>query len=340
MASLTNARDIINRSRATTGAAGIDILKFPSDIDNIPHKFIMNFKKRNTTISMTDFGAAVRADSNIRAAIALPVPIDIAERFDLTYKTENLGAIGETIRSLAAAGASSSRIGEAVVNFGTQAASGIGSIFSNTTSTDAILSVVGGIAAAFRGDNILGAAGDIARIAYPGLTVGIGAIANPYTTAIFGGVKLRKNDFSWLLAPANETESESLEDIIRTIRYYMLPTKNLITLNYPDEVEYTITGMTEKYKIPTKPCVVESFTVQRTPIKEAGPAFFAKTGAPAFIELKLSLLEVTPIYRDDLREAGVGPEGAANINIPPASQTPTANAAPLIGAAGRVAGPV
>lgn len=329
MASLTNARDIINRSRATTGANGIDILKFPLDIDNIPHKFIMNFKKRNSTISMTDFGAAVRADSNIRSAIALPVPQDISEKFSLQYTAEELGVIGEMSRRLAEIGYNATSVENLV-----DRARAEGSRFTAPTGADAILAIAGTVAAVAPG-----LAGDVARATYSGVGAGIGATFNPYTTAIFKGVNLRKNEFAWLLAPNNEQESEALENIIRTIRYYMLPKKNLITLSYPDEVEYTITGMSEKYRIPTKACVIEDFDVSRTPIKEAGPAFFAKTGAPAFIQLTIKLMEVTPIYQDDLLEADMGPAGAVASVSQTVNQTPT-TIPPLIGSSGRLAGPV
>ena len=72
---LTDARSIINRSRATTGATGIDILKYPLDIDVIPHKFIMNFKKRSTTISMSDFGAAVKLIQILRRLLHCLYPL-------------------------------------------------------------------------------------------------------------------------------------------------------------------------------------------------------------------------------------------------------------------------
>lgn len=345
MASLTNARDIINRSRATTGASGIDILKFPLDIDNIPHKFIMNFKKRNSTISMTDFGAAVRADSNIRSAIALPVPQDIAEKFSLNYTAEDMGIIGEAVRGIAAGvttAASLTDVASSIASFtGRVVTDPVGAFQSGGGVTaDLLLAAVGTLAATAQGTGATGVLGDIARAGYPGLTVGLGAIMNPYTTAIFKGVNLRKNEFAWLLAPNNERESEALENIIRTIRYYMLPKKNLITLSYPDEVEYTITGMEEKYRIPTKACVIEDFDVSRTPIKEAGPAFFAKTGAPAFIQLTVKLMEVTPIYQDDLLAANMGPEGSQPSITQPAQQPSSTGTPPLIGSTGRVAGPV
>lgn len=335
---LTNARDIINRSRATTGAAGIDILKFPSDIDNIPHKFIMNFKKRNTTISMSDFGAAVRADSNIRAAIALPVPTEISEKFSVDYKSNDLGLLGEAARQAAAAGilaaqgSTASEMVDSITGFIGRSARNIA---AGLTGTDALLALTGTTAATLRGP-----IGDMARAGYPGMTVGVGAIMNPYTTAIFRGVNLRINEFNWLLAPNTEAESEALEDIIRTIRFYMLPSKNLFTMNYPDEMEYSIVGMTEKYEIPTKPCVVVDFEVRRTPIKEAGPAFFAKTGASAFIELNIKLMEVTPLFQDELAERNLGP---TNTNSIPSAAQQTATqptTPPLIGANGRVSGPV
>lgn len=309
---LTDVRSIINRSRATTGATGIDILKYPLDIDVIPHKFIMNFKKRSTTISMSDFGAAVQADSNIKAAIALPVPSDINEGFSVNYKSEDLGAIGEMVRS-GVAGLRTNRGADPasfIANAQAGAVDAIRGAAAGVTITDAALAGLGFVAANLNGSGVAGGIGDIVRLGYTGLTRGLGATANPFTTAVFSGINLRKNSFNWMFAPNTEQESEALENIIRTIRFYMLPSKNLLTLNYPDEVEYTITGMTDKYKIPTKSCVIESFDISRAPNKDSGPAFLAKTGAPAFIEFKISLMEVTPLYRDDLTAADMGPNGS------------------------------
>lgn len=339
---LTDARSIISRSRATTGASGIDILKFPLDIDNIPHKFVMNIKRRNSTISMSDYGAAVRADSNIKAAIALPVPADIDETFNVMYSGQDLGMIGEAARSLGSAAAAiqhaanqpnANAMAVSVTDSMRHTWGSVMGDLGRASSTDAIIGGLGTAAAALRGGGVTGGIGDIARLLYPGASVGLGAIVNPFTTAVLKGLTLRENSFTWLLGPNNEAESEALEEIIRTLRYHMLPKKNLITVTYPDEVEYTFTGMTDKYRIPTRPSVITDFSVKRSPIKEAGPAFFAKTGAPVFIELTMKLMEVTPMFRDDLEESGLGPT-SSNV-VPPAAQTQppssSGSSTPLIG---------
>lgn len=332
----SNGSDPIQNSR-NRNATGLNILKFPLDIDNVPHRFLMNFKKRNTTISMQDNGANINSQTDITGALILPVPKRIDEGFNVNYKSENLGIIGQAIRQIAD---DPQAAWDRLKSRGTDLLRGPGDLmeratraFGNVSRADAVLGSMGIAQTIDNGD-----LGRLSRIAQPTAEVALGAILNPYTTAMFTGVNLRENTFSWFLAPNNEKESQEVEKIIRAIRYNMLPTASngVVTLQYPNEVEYQLVGMQEYYQIPTKPCVIKDFKISRAPFADGGPAFFAGTGAPVFFELEITLLEVTPIIRDDLDSVGLAPQNSDyGQTTRQTNQTaPTNTTTPLIGGGG------
>ena len=53
-----------------------------------------------------------------------------------------------------------------------------------------------------------------------------GKIANPYVEQVFGGLGLRQFDFSWKLVPRSESEQNSINAIIKTLRMAVLPNKS------------------------------------------------------------------------------------------------------------------
>lgn len=295
---VTNARQAIDAARAP--GRSLNVLKFPLDIDSVPHKFLMNFRLRNTQTEITDNGAQIRPGTQIVGALVLPVPRQINEGYRVSYSSEDLGLAAPLVNAIGSA------VGTVAANpFNPTSYLGAAQGFYNDAR--AATSALTGQAAALLATTVLanidrGPIGRLSRAGQQAISNQLGLIINPFTTAVFQGVELRQYNYSWLCAPTSELESRALENIIKTIRFNMLPKRSTggLTLDYPHEVEYQLIGSKPEFVWPTKPCVVKSFNVNRSPHQDAGPAFFAKTGAPAFIELSMELLEIQPLIQDDI----------------------------------------
>jgi hypothetical protein len=144
--------------------------------------------------------------------------------------------------------------------------------------------------------------------------IGVGGIVgnmsgislNPYTTIKFKGIPLRRHTFRWKFSPETEADTNEIENIIKAIRLRMHPTATLnlfgITLanallSYPEVVNFSIFGpKNPDHVFPTAPCVVDSFTVDRT----GGdyPSFFATTGMPVVYDIYMSVIEILPLLRN------------------------------------------
>lgn len=322
---VTNARQAIDAARAP--GQSLNILKFPLDIDSVPHKFLMNFRLRNTQTEITDNGAQIRPGTQIVGALVLPVPRQINEGYRVSYSSEDLG-MAALITSAITNAAQGIQNAPGSISSYTDAVSGVvgaaRDVASGLSAQSAALLATTVLANADRGP-----IGRLARAGQQAISNQLGLIINPFTTAVFQGVELRQYNYSWLCAPTSELESRALENIIKTIRFNMLPKRSSggLTLDYPHEVEYQLIGSKPEFVWPTKPCVVKSFNVNRSPHQDAGPAFFAKTGAPAFIEMSMELLEIQPLIQDDINPnssfappssyaATVQPQQTANVPLP------------------------
>lgn len=292
-------RSLISNSRSQLRLDNA-ILKYPRELDEVPHKVLFKFTKRN----FTQAGNSQRATNTSTMFLALPVPTKIVDGTSLNIKGTDLGLTGELI-----AGASSYLSNmdftsvQGLADTGQAVLSQLQGAFQNTTGAGA-LGLAGELGRAglqFFGANIINTAirnlaPGAATNAASALAVGTGQILNPFTTAVFNGVNLRTFNFNWKFSPASQQESIDLEKIIKRLRAKSLPTvsPNNLFMEFPNEVEFTYLGMqNDTFTFPTAPCYITGLEVDRT---AAGtPAFFARTGAPAFVSIGLSLLEIRPL---------------------------------------------
>lgn len=291
------ARSIMEEARSRTSGS-LNILRYPADLEAVPHKMLINVRSR----SRGGAGAiTTTVGGNTKAAIALPIPSNITEYYSANYEKSDLGIIGEAIANAASAAVSGGvpsladfpgRVGSAI----SAATSTLGS-----STTDILANIVGAIAftgavnLTTRASQYIGQDTNALRA----FQSGTGLIFNPHQTAVFTGVNLRDMKYTWeLLAPKTEQESRNIEEIVSTLRNAMLPkiSSNRLFLEFPDEVEYKFLGSAPDFDMPTTPCVITNVSLNRSP---RGPAFFAKTGAPAFYSLTLSLMEIKTLTRDD-----------------------------------------
>lgn len=300
----TGLRNLISNSRRQLSLDN-SILKYPREVDEIPHKVLFKFTKRG----FTQAGNTQRATNSSTMFLTLPVPAKIVDGTSVKITGTDLGLTGELL-----AGASNYLAGMdfTTIQGATSSAAVIGSSIVDTVrgaysnlqgavqGASGFAGELGRAGLQFYGANLINAAASrLAGVnvnAAAALAVGTGQILNPFTTAVFGGVNLRTFDFNWQFSPTSEQDSINLEKIIKRLRAKSLPTvsPNSLFMEFPHEVEFTYLGMqNDTFTFPTAPCYITSLQVDRT---AAGtPAFFAKTGAPAFVSIGLRLLEIRPL---------------------------------------------
>ena len=191
--------------------------------------------------------------NNALFSITLPVPIKILERYDVEYDS-----VSVTAALIKAAG----------------------SILSPNDLTKKILDATSDLSATIG--------------AVSGLQI------NPFNVIHLKGAKLRKHNFRWKLHPENKDETNDIEKIIDTIRVNMHPksgglsTGADVILTYPNLINFRIFGAKNpSHVFPSAPCVIDSFTVDRT----GGdyPSFFAETGTPVVYQIHMSVTEILPM---------------------------------------------
>jgi hypothetical protein len=134
-----------------------------------------------------------------------------------------------------------------------------------------------------------------------------GTITNPLLTVLFKSPAFKKLQFEWKLAPSNESESRTINSIINTIKYNMLPSISGggIALSYPNVVQLTVSSASgDNFSYYFKPAVIETFSVNYTP--SGTPSFFGTTKAPTEVQIRLGLMEIEYWVSGDYGESREG----------------------------------
>lgn len=135
-------------------------------------------------------------------------------------------------------------------------------------------------------------AGTVAQLAgYP---------INPRVEVLYSSTDLRQFRFEVLLAPRNEKESQSIEAIVRTLRFHAAPELDPKTAGFtfipPAEFDITFYNKgVENTKIPRiNTCVLQTIEVDYAP---AGFYSTFSNGHPVAARMTLGFTEVEPLHR-------------------------------------------
>lgn len=152
-----------------------------------------------------------------------------------------------------------------------------------------------------------GTAGAALGSALGGVGAGVGRAAalarypiNPRVEVLFTKSSLRQFVFEFLLAPRNQKESDSMEKIIRTLRYHSVPEIDPVTYGWtyipPAELDITFYHQgVENRKIPRiNTCVVDKIEVDYAP---QGEYSTFSNGYPVAARLLLGLREVEILHK-------------------------------------------
>ncbi len=219
----------------------------------------------------------------IGSSIALPIPKQLVDNDMTTYEQEELQTAG-------AAAQAATRGASAILSDPSE----IGSQMLNALSA-------GGLIASTLGQSALGQV-------MAGINSQLGQAPNQFLTVLLKGPAYKKHEFSWTLAPRNAAESEAIRNIILTLKRSMAVGKPTATglgffgapavfgLSFLKDTGGSSSNVNQ-YLYRFKPCVLENMSVNYTP--SSAPAFYAGTGAPDAVELRLSFLEIEFWFRED-----------------------------------------
>jgi len=268
-------------------------LKFPENVESIDHWcairiFQRKLFRRHDTPLQNDY-----------LRIFLPMPINLATGYNHGYNAESLGPVGALGGAVGAVAGSEVR--NAIAGGGD-----LKSIFDGLKQGTDGKGVVAGIvskltegieAAPILGQGVKGALG------------GAGIARNPFQALLYESPALREHTFSWKLVAKNYTESISIYDITKALKFHAAPGRfsaggeintQSVFLEYPDQ--FDVDFHYDDFLYNMAPSVLKSISVNYHP---DGPMYHTSQygkKAPVAVQLDLSFQEVSIVTREDIND--------------------------------------
>lgn len=271
-----------------TNTTGGSTMTYPPDLGK--YYITLGFYKYKRPAPMD------KATLESRGSVTMPLPDNLVEDFQLSYEDKSLGIIGNVADNLQrehqVPGASAQRQLEAFALEGT------------IRGMNAITSAIGHFFGADGKTPVSLDANSLSGVAEQDF----GATINPSLATLFGGIGFRRHQFKWLLAPKSESDSATIRDIIKFLKVNALPafSKGVTNiLDYPNICVpklYPWASDQSTYMYVFKKCMIDSVNVNYNPMNS--PAFFAKTTAPAMIQITVNLREIEYFTADDFGGSG------------------------------------
>lgn len=232
----------------------------------------------NTSSGLQGRNNSVFNDSFTRSdlSITLPMPKNLNINIQSRWATTELGA--------AAFG----------IDQGTDLASTLENGGGGELAKQLGLNTVGSIASKFAGGAIKGK--EIVEL-------GTSTVANNYAETMFKNVDNRSFSWSWTLTPRNEKEAEAIDNILRVLRFHMLPEfkKNVGNGNafllYPSSVDVVFwqDGKPNRYIPRVNTCAITGLDTNYTP---NGSFITTVAGSPQSYVLSLNFTELAILHKD------------------------------------------
>ena len=276
---------------------GLAKYRFPESIG--PHAIVLNFK---------EYTHSSVGGGEIKSSMVLPLPRNLLDTYNVNLNAPALGVLGAG--ALDVANFINNNPGQARAA-GAQVFDGIKSTIDNMSMNSVGSTSAGEWGSAARYFQRAGLAylnSDIGNA----IDIATGAIVNPHTALTFEGIGLKSFTFEWSFSPSSAKESETLNSIIKRIKYHSLPSykspvgslgnsaisisKGL--LKYPDLVDIYFLGLDQEYFIYYKSCMIQNIGIDFTP---NGQVLNKGTGGarPSFVNLVISLMENGIHTRED-----------------------------------------
>ena len=124
---------------------------------------------------------------------------------------------------------------------------------------------------------------------------------------------MRQFSFTWTFAPKNVDESNNIKKIIDIFKRNHLPTfmpaGGSFMFNYPNIVHPSYGGLLDQSTNPYLPtfeyCAISEVNVSYSP-QGVAPSFYAKSKAPVFIQLSITLKELNIRLGDKYGGTNIG----------------------------------
>lgn len=262
-------------------------LMFPEDLG--AHCMVLNFEQYNyATTGATTFNG-VTSDS-----IILPIPANLSDDMSVDAQSGDLGMTGAL--ALEAFNDPKGTIENILAGVTSKIASTAGDIGGDIQG-----SARGALAnytafAKFLGRGALDTLLPGAGLAANQIT---GTAVNPYSTIDFNGVRLKTHSFNWTFSPKSQAESDTLRNIIKTIKRKSLPryesvagategTFSRALLKYPNLVRISFQGIDQNYYYKFKKCMIQNFNVT---YNSGNQLQVFEGGKPVVITASMQLIE-------------------------------------------------
>ena len=284
----------LNNKRPFKPALYNKVLVFPNDLETkFPLSMRFEFKEyKRRSIFDQPFEKS-------SGTIRLPISKNIQDKFQASWKEHDQGTIvGAAIENLEAYTEGKETAMQAGGGILTGAAI-IGAQGGIKTITDSL------------GSLTKGAFGEAKAPEAADLLQPLGLAINPFLTVMFDKPTFKRHSFNWKLIPRNPDEAQTINSIITSFKYAMLPDIASGTggtlLNYPDTVQISFYN-SDSFLYRFKPCVVTNMSVNYAP---TGPSFFRGTSnVPTEIDFSIDLLEIEYWTKESVAQ------DAANSEVP------------------------
>ena len=229
--------------------------------------------------------------------MVLPIPQQISDISAIDWtdgKMNPLEAYGLAATSsiIRQGGQGAIEAGRAAVDFLDKAGKDLITASGNANIQDALIAAISGQAIGALGGNV-SANSIIARAT--------GQVLNPNLELLFNGVNLRVFPFTFEFFPRNRNEAVEVRNIIKALKYSMLPSKNgsegvFISAPYVFQLEYMKGNKKHPFLNHFLPMALTNMSVSYTGSNTYSTFY---DGSPTHIRMDVVFKELNPIYKED-----------------------------------------
>lgn len=229
--------------------------------------------------------------------MVLPIPQQISDISAIDWtdgKMNPLEAYGLAATStiIQKGGTGAIEAGKAAVDFLNQVSGDLQTASGNANIKDALVAAISGQAIGALGGNVSGN-----QI----ISRATGQVLNPNLELLFNGVNLRVFPFTFEFFPRNRNEAVEVRNIIKALKYSMLPSKNgsegvFISAPYIFQLEYMKGNKKHPFLNHFLPMALTNMSLSYTGSNTYSTFY---DGSPTHIKMDLVFKELNPIYKED-----------------------------------------
>lgn len=258
------------------GSTEQDVVIFDM-LEYIPQNFDGKFSVQSTNRKSTG------TDKRGIGRVILPIPAGISDANSVSWSGQDMNAIDVVLGNIALVGTTD----------------GLGAAANTAVEIGKEIQKNSGELGTAAGAGFAGMASGVGSQL---LTRTTGAIFNPNMELLFSGPSLRPFAFSFLLAPRNDAEAQSIRSIIRFFKQGSAPQKSpaglFLKSPHTFRIRYKHRGSEDHPYLNTfKECALQSVSVQYTP--NGNYATVGENGAMASYQMSLQFQELEPVFNED-----------------------------------------